>query len=470
MRETFLKLKNSKAVGIIKNILSWKYFPFITAIIIVGCYYLNLDLFSIYFIGLTGLFSVLFLDDLTPLFSNFLFMCIMVSYDHSPSVTAGLSDYYLNPVIYSQAIAVTTLYALGVVARIAMTALDGRLKLTPAFYGLAAFAFFLLLNGSFSANYNPANLAYGFFLAFLFLGIYTVMKDNVVCNKENFEKIAYAFLALSIALCLELVVKYMTRDVFLDGKIYRNVLCFGWGMYNTMGMLMMLCVPPVFFLAAIKKFGYLYYVYALALCIATIFTMSRQSMIGLAIIYPICIILLLVNGKNKIINGAITGIAAITAIIVLSMYWENVKIVIEVLTTNIDSGNIRIDLWEIAWENFKSNPVFGVGFYVELKGDPGFPGLKLIPDMYHNTFFQLLGACGITGLVSYIIHRAQTVLSFIKNPTIERTYIGLTLLSLLILNLLDNHLFYILPTIIYSALTAVLIKTQDDKSLFLPNN
>lgn len=467
MKELLLKIKNSKAVGIIQNVLSWKFFPFVTAVIIVGLYYLNLDLLSIYFIALTGLVSVLLLDDLTPLFSNFLFMCIMVSYDHSPSITAGLSSYYLQPAVISQIVVLITLYALGVVARIAITALEGKLKLSPVFYGLAAFAFFLLINGAGSENYNPMNMAYGFFLAFLFLAIFVVMKDNVACTKKSFEYIAYSFFALSLALCFELAIKYLSIDhSVISVNIDRLVLSFGWGMYNTMGMLMVLCVPSVFFLAGISKHGYLYYIYALILAVAIVLTMSRQAMIGVAFVYPICIVILLVKGKNLLANGIITAVAVVIGSVFLGLYWEKVESILELLTSNIDTGNGRLGLWEDAIQNFLSAPVFGAGFYKDLANDPGFPGLKIIPDMYHNTFFQLLGSCGFTGLMAYLVHRVQTVTSFVKNPSIERTFIAITVLALLLLNLLDNHLFYLLPTLIYSALTSVMIKSQNNKSLY----
>ena len=81
--------------------------------------------------------------------------------------------------------------------------------------------------------------------------------------------------------------------------------------------------------------------------------------------------------------------------------------------------------------------------------------------MYHNTVFQLLGSCGIIGLAAYVFHRVQTVISFFKNPTLERVYIAVTIITLLVLNLLDNHLFYMLPTLVYSTLLAAYIKAEE---------
>ena len=100
----------------------------------------------------------------------------------------------------------------------------------------------------------------------------------------------------------------------------------------------------------------------------------------------------------------------------------------------------------------------GSGFYVHYTytGALGF-----FPKMCHNTVLELMAACGIVGLAVYLVHRVQTVISFFKNITMERSFIALTILPILILSLLDVHIFVIFPTLIYSGLLAVLIKSQN---------
>ena len=71
---------------------------------------------------------------------------------------------------------------------------------------------------------------------------------------------------------------------------------------------------------------------------------------------------------------------------------------------------------------------------------------------------------GLFAIVPYVIHRIHTVISFVKNPSQDRFFVGLTIFALLILSLLDNHIFYILPTIVYSFMTAVLINSEKSRS------
>ncbi|MDE6850556.1 MAG: hypothetical protein K2J54_04435, partial [Clostridia bacterium] len=88
-----------------------------------------------------------------------------------------------------------------------------------------------------------------------------------------------------------------------------------------------------------------------------------------------------------------------------------------------------------------------------------------IPRMCHNTVFQLLSSCGLVGLAVYVFHRVQTVISFINNVTAERTLIALTMCVLLLMSLLDNHLFYFITTIQYSILLSLLAVTEKKKQV-----
>ncbi len=525
MKDALLKIKNSKAIEILKRVLSNKFFPFLTAFVTVLFYYLNLEILTIYYIALTGILSVLLLDDISPLMSNFLFMGIMISVKHSPSTflvgDGNGSGYLAQPAVLAQIVVLISLYVIAVFTRIALTIKRGRFKITPVFWTLAAFGFVLILNGLFSKNYKIMDLVYGIFLAFCFFGIFCLVKDNVSCSEEMYTKLAFAFLALSVALSGELFIKYLTADIIKDGIINRKLLAFGWGMYNNMALLMVLCVPSVMYLAGTQKLGYLYFIYSIVLAVGVIFTMSRQAWVALVIVYLISLVALLLIGKYRLINCIITGVVAITLIILFATLKDKIMLLIsgtpnsqgiksfslllvvslyiiaisilnikcknkfvkygitggsllviiiiaaifhqkafELLTKFIESSNGRNVLWKDAINNFLSAPVFGIGFFINLNNDPGYAGMAIIPNMYHNTFFQLLGACGIFGLAAYLVHRAFTIISFCKDMSLERSYIALTILCILITTLFDNHLFYILPTIIYSFLLGIMVKAQ----------
>ena len=464
MKSATKKLNFGKAAEILRNILSSKYLPFVTAAITVGCYYLGLDLLTYYYIVISGVAVLLLLDDATPIFSNFLFMSIAVSKINSPSPNAMGSDFYFRPAVLAQLIILIVIFAAAAIYRIVRAAMRKEFKLSPVFFGLCGLSVTFLANGLFSSDYNPMNIVYGLFMAGSFLGIFTLMKDNVSCTKESFEKVAYAFVAFSAALLLELLVVYCTTEgIIQDGCVIRNKITFGWGTYNQIGCFMVLCIPAVFYVAHNHKFGYLFFLYSMVVGAGAIFTMSRQAMLCSVIVYPLCFAILLLRGKNKLINRIIGGIALVIGIVFVGIYYRELFNFFHSLLISLKTGSGRTGLWVKAWNNFESAPLFGTGFYAKLPPSLNTVGLDIIPLMYHDTVLQLLASCGILGLIAYVIHRIQTIVSFFKNITRERVFIAITVSALLLINLLHNHLFYIFPTIMYSSMIAMLVKSENIK-------
>lgn len=465
------KMADNPAVDIIKEVLSSKFFPFITAAVALLFYYLGWDMATIYYMAFTGIACVLLLEDLTPLITVFLFMSVMISRQNSPSPLTGDSAFYSNPAVLAQGIALIGLFAAAVIYRIVVIVKEKKLRFTPTFWGLCGLSVAFICNGFFMYNYNPMNLVYGIFMSFFFFGIFVLMFGGVKLGESCYVKIALSFFAMSILLFIEMCVLYLTTEgIIVKGEIVKEVIVFGWGIWNTMGMMLTVSIPMVLYLAAKSKYGYLFFLYSMVLVITVFLTTSRQAMLATAIVYPISVIVLLVKGKNRLVNLIITALAVTVALIVAVKFWDKIIVlfdsVLDKLTNEqgIFSGNGRVDLIKIALETFEKNPVFGGGFYVDLVAAPNFDGMDIIPDMYHNTFMQMLASCGFVGFVAYMVYRTQTVIAFFRRPTTPRTFIALSLFALLIMGMFDNHIFYILPTLFYSSLIAVIVKGEDKNS------
>lgn len=511
------KIKASKAVEITKLILSSKYFAFVTALITVLFYYLGLELVTIYYLALTGALIFLFCDDLTPFMGHLLFAFILMSPKHTPSTAHDASsDFIFRTPFKVQAAFLIVILGGAVIFRLVCTLKAKKFTPTPSFISLAVFCFILLFNGAASHGYTPKNILYAVALAGCFLGMYAILKDNIVWSKETFERLAFIFLAFACALLLEEAVIYATAEnpLLPDGSIDRSIFVLGWGVYNTLACLMLFCLPFTLYLAGRKKFGFLYLVFSIIFAIGIVFSMSRQGMVTVVLIYPSCLIALLLKGKNRIANSITVGAAVVTGIILLCVFHEqifallpsssdnnkfavifiglmsaslaglcalcllckNKKInlgvlggviavfVIAALITRDETEKLvgafmeessgRNYLWEQAIRSFEAFPAFGVGFYRDLAQDPGSSGLSFIPDMYHNTIAQLLGACGVFAFIAYLAHRAITVYYTAKKPTAERLTIAVSALGMLISCLFDNHIFYLTGTLVYSALLA----------------
>lgn len=453
--------ENNKAVLFLRQLFSSKYLPIISAAVVLLCYYLGWDVVSIWYFCICGVGIMLTCKDVTPVFSVFLLMSVFVSVQHTPSIHGQFqSDYYTRPEILAQMIIAISFLAGTVLTRIIESIIYRRFKITPTFIGLSAFVAALLLNGIFSEYYTEMNLVYSLFLAVLFLGIFSFANGNIQVNDKTFTYIAHSFIALLAVLAIELGVAYLTYDgLFVDGEINRYCLYFGWGMYNTMGMMLTMCLPASFYLAAKYKHGWAFTVCAVINLVLAYLCMSRQAIMMGSIIFIACAIWLLIStkGKARLINAAIMGACAVVAIIIMAVMHERIENTFSSLWDALDTGSARTVIWKEAIDKFLNYPVFGAGFYSRKRwvwGQSGFA--DILPVMYHNTVIQLLECSGLVGFAAYAVHRVQTALSFIKNITNDRIFVALTISALLLVSLLDNHIFYLFPTIIYSMLVGVL--------------
>lgn len=470
MNEFLQKEKINKFIGLIKNLLSSKFFPLIFIPISLLCYYLGLDMLMIYIIGILGTLIFVLSDDVSPVVAVFLFMTILISGDNTTSIWAdSTADFYFKTANLVQIFIIIAMFASSAIYRVVLNIVKKKFSIGSVFLSLCALSAVLILNGVFSKDYSAKNLLYGFILALCFAGIFTAVKDNI-SGRESFIKIAYGFFAFGIVLAIELAVKYFTTDnIIADGTINRELLTFGWGIWNTMGMYLVLCIPFVVYLAGKEKFGFVFAIVSVIIFVAAVMTCSRQSIIGAFISYTLCLLLLFIKGKNRIINAATMLVMVVIVVVFLLSYNYNlfkyfVQLFKKIMVDGEFSGNGRKRIWLEAIENFKSAPVLGAGFYAKLSASH-FSGLNFIPTMAHNTVVQLLSCCGIIGLIVYLSHRVLTCLSYFKNITVERTYLMLAIVVFLIICLFDNHIFNIFPTIIYSCLIAMLVGSEKKNSI-----
>lgn len=455
-----IKTKN-RLISAVLGVMNSDMYPFVNAAVFTLLYYLSLDIVALYYLALSIIFAMLFCDDLTPFFSQVIFVNFVVSYNNSPSSVSGGSGYYLNPVIYVQIFALIFLCASAVIYRLALAISQKRFNLNGVSVSLIIFACSLLLSGAFSDDYSGIDFFYGFALAFFFCIINFVFNGNAKTDGVNVKKICLAFVALSAMLLVQLSIKIVTNfgAIIQDGVIQKSGFTFGWGIWNTMSMYLVISIPPIFCLACREDKGYLYFIYAIAVFVAVFVVSSRQGMLGAVLIFPICLFMLLKYGKNRTVNIAITLVFAGLVLIFVGCFFDSVKKMFSGVLSqlfNSDgnlSGSFRVELFGVAIENFITSPIFGVGFEAPTKYAIEFVGLNgIIPLMYHNTVAQLLASCGVVGIAAYCHHRFQTIKSLIKNRSLERAFLALSVAALLLLNLFDNHLFYFFPTMIYSSL------------------
>ena len=161
MRDKLTTIKENPLIGTVKELLSWRFFPFIIAAVILADYYLGWDLVTFYFVCIIGIAMLLLLEDLSPMLPLFLLMNVMISVENSPSPLAGGSDFYFRTEVLTQIAVLVALFVTAALLRLYFTVKSGKFKITPVFWGLCLLSAAFLLNGIFVSGYSAMNLLYG---------------------------------------------------------------------------------------------------------------------------------------------------------------------------------------------------------------------------------------------------------------------------------------------------------------------
>ena len=475
------RIENHKVTQFLRRALSSYFFPLVTAVVSVGCYYLGWDIVNIWYLCICGTAIMVCCKDVSPALCLILFFSLLPSPQHSPSFNGQSSNYLLSPPILAQEIIGVIFFIGTVLFRLVWGIVKGKFKITPLFWGVVALSAAFVLNGIFYSHYTPKSLLYGLGLAGILIAFYVFCYCNFGRDEQTFKQVASYFVAVAAAVGVELIVCYLTH-LNKGDESWRSVLRFGWGTYNQAGLMLAFTIPAWFYFAGKYKRGYFFLLGAVVNEGLCLLSQSRQAMLMSLVILCVCCVWILIwdKGKKRVVDLIMMGAVIAVLIVAAGIMHEKV---LAFLKSAIDKGSLatgsgRTTLWKQGWHNFLRQPLFGVGFYdpaaqgfyegeTLVSSEVGFfkPGdlSHSIPRMCHNTVFQLLSSCGIIGLVAYVFHRTQTVISYINNRTPERTFIGLTMCVLLLMSLLDNHIFYFLPEIQYAILLAVLSATEKEK-------
>ena len=238
LKNIIVTVDKSRAAQIIRRVFSSYYFPFITAIVVGGCFCLGWDIVTAWYVCLCGAAILIFCRDATPVVGILLLVQIMVSVQNSPHELASASNYYFTPAHLAQEIICVILFGSAVIARTVTGIVRGRFRPTPLFWGMVFLGVAFMLSGVFYSHYTAKNLLYGAILAAILLFVFVFVSGNVGAGERTFMQIACYAISLFTALAIELIYIYCTTEgLIVGGMVQRHKLFFGWGTYNSSGML-----------------------------------------------------------------------------------------------------------------------------------------------------------------------------------------------------------------------------------------
>jgi len=129
------------------------------------------------------------------------------------------------------------------------------------------------------------------------------------------------------------------------------------------------------------------------------------------------LILFVLKSKNKLKGILILGVTGVIIVVSASFFFPDNSFWNEMATslegTSSGTGHDRKVLWSIAWEEFKANPIVGVGpwnfgvvagRYLPLVKDKGHYRVETIwGRALHNAYFQILSELGIIGIIIFTL-------------------------------------------------------------------
>ncbi len=397
-----------------------------------------------------GMYFALFGRDLLPLAPAVMLMYVSPSVHNNPAMNANSIFYPENGLWLL--VAYLVIFFTTVFVRICLRYglkkfFKTKRAFAPALLFLCASFFLGGIGSDFYTRDFILNMRYCALLFLSFYLVYFLLSATVDFKKVPKEYFAWCGIALALTVSLEVLAVYIQNGVIHeDGRIFRGEIYTGWGVYNNIACAIVMGIPSAFYLAAVRKRGYLYNLLATCLYCAVIFTNSRNGMLMGLVVYALSALCLLIARPKKCKETFLLfGVYAAIVAGLLIFDWNGLATLFNELATIKLSSNSRIvDYIEGIWQ-FLDKPVFGNGFFActAFKWGEIAEQMTFLPKRWHNTYIQMAATSGIVGLIAYGLHRFQTVKAVWQKGNIEGVFIGLSVFSLALMSLLDCHFFNI---------------------------
>lgn len=314
-----------------------------------------------------------------------------------------------------------------------------------------------LLSGIGSAAYPDAigkNLLFALLQGAALIAPYWLFAVGVDWERVRKDYFAWVGFSTGGLLAVQVLWIYLTGNVIADGVILRRQIFTGWGMYNNIGAMLAMMIPYAFCLATKYRRGWIGTVAGSVFLVCLFLTCSRNAILTGIAVFGSCVLLMLYYARNRRHNFlALVTVGVILLAAGILFRDQLLRLFSDLISRGLDP-NSRDKIFHEGFKLFAQAPVFGSSFFSPgyqpwtWATTQGFSGF--FPPRWHNTLVQLLASCGIVGLGAYILHRVQTVRLFLKRKTEENTFIGCSLLVLVISSLFDCHFFNLGPVLFYA--------------------
>ncbi|MBR2988967.1 MAG: O-antigen ligase family protein [Clostridia bacterium] len=436
-------------------------YPLVLLVIALVSHVSGLDLAGYAIFSLCAIFINLFLNDARPLVPTVLIggTCTSAINAFGKGVA---SDFYSSPFVLG---ALVTLGALVVASMIAHMIIYktyrgawAKLKKSPIAIGILALVVAMLLGGIFTPYYDHNAIIVPGVYAVIIIPFYLYFRLNTTKREDTIDYLAYSLMIAGIGVACQVLAFYGFN--YRGGELgseWKDSMLLGAYVSNSAGEFIVITLPVYFMFASKRSHGWMYILGAcLMLCVVAL-TLSRASLLFAVPVFIFGLLWCSFKGKNKKFSRIFTACCVVLGVAVIIVFF--VLGGLEKLggffgdTGFADRG--RFSLWKQMIESFCSFPIFGAGFSVLYQLNNHASGnVNLYTALAHNTIFQMIGSCGVVGILAYAFHRFTTVSLFVKRFNADRLFLGVVTATFALISLLDQIFFFPQFVILYAMLQA----------------
>lgn len=269
---------------------------------------------------------------------------------------------------------------------------------------------------------------------------------------------------------------------FEDTRHWKTHIVTGCGVSNTIGALLALCLPSIFYKIDNSGKWVRYEILAFAVVATIVITFSRTALAVAVVFFVILTVRTLINAKDKtkrIIFLCITGGIVVTIIvagIVLIIAKPNIFELF--LPRNLVMWD-RFELWGEGLKMFKESPIFGVGYAYPTSNEYLMTYFQAAKSMYrallHNFLVQSLASSGIVGTLGLIVAVVWIMKTLVKEKYEGKFYILCFVFGFIVVTLLDimygvpYYVMFLILMIVIAEKSIKSRKNEKDKSVTMKN-
>lgn len=318
-------------------------------------------------------------------------------------------------------------------------------RIGRSFWGLCAISVALILGGighiTASDYFGGAALFYVFGLGLGMVVFYLLLKTQV--EHDTPENVARNLYIVGLIASFSIFWLYVSNwDLAKNGLIEAQ---FG----NNISTMIMMAMPFAFYYTSKKSFNF---ISIIAMLLALVLSGSRGGLVMGGIEVAILLVVYAVF-YDKMDDGVIIrrvvyfGILIVTAVLMWYYLPEiagtmrlieranetRFDIIKSLINDTFSDKETRVQLLKRMVEDFRSNPIFGVGIGYTGNSDLYSP-VKGAMNWYHMWIAQVVGSLGVVGILGYGYQLVDRVIILLKNRnftnlTMFMSYVGLFLMS-----------------------------------------